>query len=280
MNLILAKEKIKSFLIEDIGTGDLSSDLVFEQTDQGSGFFVAKSDCIVSGSFVANIVYEILGANAKYTSKISDGNFAKKGDIIGVSEGSIRTLLSGERIILNLMQRMSAIASLTNDLKIALNDPSIKICDTRKTVPGLRIFDKHAVLDGGGCNHRFGLYDGVMLKDNHIAYAGGIEPAVQKVREKLGHTVKIEVEVETQEQVIEAVRANADIIMFDNRTPDEVREFVKLVPTHIVTEISGGITLENIHSYKGTGANYISTGMMTHSVIAKDISFNKSKGIK
>lgn len=178
------------------------------------------------------------------------------------------------------MQRMSGIASQTNFAVKQLDDSAIRICDTRKTAPGLRAFDKYAVQTGGGFNHRNGLYDGVMLKDNHIAFSGGITSAVSTVREKLGHMVKIEVETETAEQVKEAVQAGADIIMFDNRTPEEIKQLVKLVPPHITTEISGNVTLENIHRYKGSGANYLSLGSLTHSVRAFDISFNSKGGIK
>jgi nicotinate-nucleotide pyrophosphorylase (carboxylating) len=183
-------------------------------------------------------------------------------------------LLTGERVILNLLQRMSGIATLTHRAVTILNNSHTRICDTRKTTPGLRMLEKYAVVCGGGYNHRFGLYDGVMIKDNHIAFCGSITKAVQAVREKLGHMVKIEVETETKEQVLEAVRAGADVIMFDNRTPDEVREFVSLVPKPIITEASGGITLENLAEYGTTGVDYISLGMLTHSATALDISFH------
>ncbi|MFZ2802497.1 MAG: carboxylating nicotinate-nucleotide diphosphorylase, partial [Lactococcus chungangensis] len=161
-----------------------------------------------------------------------------------------------------------------------LNDATIKICDTRKTAPGLRYFDKLAVKIGGGFNHRSGLYDGVMLKDNHIAYAGSISKAVEKVRQQIGQMVKIEVEIETEAQLLEAIDAKADIIMFDNRTPEQVAAWTKLVPETILTEISGGITLDNLADYAHTGADYLSLGALTHSVIAFDISFNSQNGEK
>ena len=178
------------------------------------------------------------------------------------------------------MQRMSGIATVTNACVEALNDPSIQICDTRKTVPGLRMLDKYAVVTGGGKNHRQGLYDGVMIKDNHIAFCGSITKAVQAVREKIGHMVKIEVETESKEEVLEAVEAGADVIMFDNRSPEEVKEFATLVPKTIVTEASGGITLDNLASYSGTGVNNISLGFLTHSVKALDISLQVKEGNK
>ncbi len=279
MNL-QAKEQLKTFLIEDIGTGDLSADLIFDENEQSSGVFVAKSDGIIAGLEVAQQVYDLLGQNATFIPVVADGASVKKGEIIGRATGHIRTLLTGERVILNLLQRMSGIATFTHTAIETLNDPTIKICDTRKTAPGLRYFDKLAVKIGGGFNHRVGLYDGVMLKDNHIAYAGSITKAVEKVRQQIGQMVKIEVEIETEEQLHEAIAAKADIIMLDNRTPEQVAAWTKLVPEGILTEISGGITLANLADYSQTGADYLSLGALTHSVLAFDISFNSQNGAK
>ena len=276
MNL-QAQEKIKSFLIEDIGTGDLSADLIFDKNEQSTGIFVAKSDGIIAGLEVAQQVYDLLGQDATFIPTVADGDVIKKGEIVGRATGHIRTLLTGERVILNLLQRMSGIATFTHQAIETLNDPTIKICDTRKTAPGLRYFDKLAVKIGGGVNHRVGLYDGVMIKDNHIAYAGSITKAVEKVRKQIGQMVKIEVEIETETQLREAIDAKADIIMFDNRTPEQVAAWSKLVPETILTEISGGITLDNLADYAHTGADYLSLGALTHSVVAFDISFNSSK---
>lgn len=279
MNL-QAKEQLKTFLIEDIGTGDLSADLIFDENEQSSGVFVAKSDGIIAGLEVAQQVYDLLGQNATFIPVVADGASVKKGEIIGRATGHIRTLLTGERVILNLLQRMSGIATFTHTAIETLNDPTIKICDTRKTAPGLRYFDKLAVKIGGGFNHRVGLYDGVMLKDNHIAYAGSITKAVEKVRQQIGQMVKIEVEIETEEQLHEAIAAKADIIMLDNRTPEQVAAWTKLVPEGILTEISGGITLANLADYSQTGADYLSLGALTHSVLAFDISFNSQNCAK
>ncbi len=267
-------------MIEDIGTGDLSADLIFDENEQSSGVFVAKSDGIIAGLEVAQQVYDLLGQNATFIPVVADGASVKKGEIIGRATGHIRTLLTGERVILNLLQRMSGIATFTHTAIETLNDPTIKICDTRKTAPGLRYFDKLAVKIGGGFNHRVGLYDGVMLKDNHIAYAGSITKAVEKVRQQIGQMVKIEVEIETEEQLHEAIAAKADIIMLDNRTPEQVAAWTKLVPEGILTEISGGITLANLADYSQTGADYLSLGALTHSVLAFDISFNSQNGAK
>lgn len=279
MNSILMNQAIQAFLLEDIGQHDLSAETVFPVTQWGR-CFLAKETGILCGISIPPKVYELLGGNIQFEAYKKDGDWIQKGDIIAAVTAPVRTLLSGERVILNLMQRMSGIASQTNFAVKQLDDSAIRICDTRKTAPGLRAFDKYAVQTGGGFNHRNGLYDGVMLKDNHIAFSGGITSAVSTVREKLGHMVKIEVETETAEQVKEAVQAGADIIMFDNRTPEEIKQLVKLVPPHITTEISGNVTLENIHRYKGSGANYLSLGSLTHSVRAFDISFNSKGGIK
>ncbi|EAG1947205.1 carboxylating nicotinate-nucleotide diphosphorylase [Listeria monocytogenes] len=280
MNSILMNQAIQAFLLEDIGQHDLSAETVFPRDTMGEGVFLAKETGILCGISIPPKVYELLGGNIQFEAYKKDGDWIQKGDIIAAVTAPVRTLLSGERVILNLMQRMSGVASQTNFAVKQLDDSAIRICDTRKTAPGLRAFDKYAVQTGGGFNHRNGLYDGVMLKDNHIAFSGGITSAVSTVREKLGHMVKIEVETETAEQVKEAVQAGADIIMFDNRTPEEIKQLVKLVPPHITTEISGNVTLENIHRYKGSGANYLSLGSLTHSVRAFDISFNSKGGIK
>ncbi|MCL1948757.1 MAG: carboxylating nicotinate-nucleotide diphosphorylase [Turicibacter sp.] len=279
MNQLKAKKAIESFLLEDLGEQDLSSS-IFDKDAEGVGTFVAKSDGVLSGVQIIEWAYQLLGGNfsVKYGKK--DGDSLKKGDIIATVKGSIPTLLMGERVILNLMQRMSGIATLTKRAVDQLNSGVTQIADTRKTMPGLRQFDKYAVTCGGGKNHRFGLYDAVMLKDNHIAYAGSIEKAVAAARAKVGHTVKIEVETETEAQVVEAVKAGADIIMLDNCPPEVIKERIKLIPASIITEASGGITLDNLHTFKDSGVGYISLGCLTHSVMALDISFNLEGGTK
>ncbi|EFR99517.1 carboxylating nicotinate-nucleotide diphosphorylase [Listeria seeligeri] len=280
MNPLLINQAIQAFLVEDIGQHDLTAGSIFGNDILGEGVFLAKETGVVCGVEIPGKTYQFLGGEIDYKPYKKDGDLVQAGDIIGVVTAPVRTLLSAERVILNLMQRMSGIATQTNFAIKQLDDPTIRICDTRKTAPGLRVFDKHAVQTGGGFNHRNGLYDGVMLKDNHIAFSGGITAAVSSVRAKLGHMVKIEVETETAQQVTEAVQAGADIIMFDNRTPEEINQLVKLVPDHITTEASGNITLENIARFKGCGVNYISLGSLTHSVNALDISFNSKGGIK
>lgn len=280
MNRLKLRNMLNDFLIEDIGEQDLTSDTIFPMDQIGRGVFIAKEKGVLSGGEVIKEGYQLLDNLIEVKLHLSDGDLVSKGDVIAEVFGPVRYLLTGERIILNLLQRMSGIATLTRKCIDTLDDPSIKICDTRKTVPGLRMLDKYAVVTGGGSNHRNGLYDGVMIKDNHISYCGSITKAVETAKLNIGHMVKIEVETETKEEVIEAVKAGADVIMFDNRSPQEVKEFKALVPEHIVTEASGGIDLTNIADYRHTGVHYISLGFLTHSVKALDISLQVKEGEK
>lgn len=279
MNRLEAKKRIEQFLLEDVGSGDLSTDLVFDKTVMGTGVFTAKDDGIICGTEMIALTYEAYGdttVDVKLYKR--DGERVEKGDKIAEVSGRVATLLTCERIALNLMQLMSGIATITDKYVKTLDDSTIRLCDTRKTYPGLRIFEKYAVTCGGGFNHRYALYDGVMLKDNHIAFAGGIDKAVALVKSKLGHMVKVEVETESAEQVKQAVAAGADVIMFDNRTPKEIAELQKLVPSHIITEASGGIRLDTIAAFKGCGVDYISVGALTNGVTPLDISFNSKNG--
>lgn len=280
MNKLMAIDLIKSYLKEDVGSGDLSTELVFGNDMRGVGYFLAKDDGIVCGTDIIDWTYSCMSDDYKITLYKKDGDTVKKGENIAMVEGKVSTLLTCERIVLNLMQLMSGIATQSHKMVEALNDDTIKIVDTRKTHPGLRLFEKYAVTCGGAYNHRYALYDGIMLKDNHIAFAGGITNAVNIVKSKIGHMVKVEVETESKQQVIEAVNAGADVIMFDNRTPDEIKELVKLVPEHIITEASGGITIDNIASFSGCGVNVISSGIITNGAKPLDISFNSKEGFK
>lgn len=274
MNQLKLKNMLQSFLLEDMGEHDLTSQSIFPSHENGKGVFIAKGEGVIAGLEIIKNTYHLLDPSIVVHYQCQDGDKVIPGETIAEVSGPIVHLLTGERVILNLLQRMSGIATITNKCIEKLNDPSINICDTRKTTPGLRMFEKYAVTVGGGKNHRFGLYDGVMIKDNHISFSGSISNAINHVREKIGHMVKIEVETESKEDVLEAVSAGADIIMFDNRTPKEVKEFMSYVPDHIVTEASGDITLETIGQYANTGVKYISLGFITHSVKALDISFN------
>jgi len=272
MNYIQLKEMLKQFFNEDIGDGDLSSETIFSSKEKGSFTFYAKEEGIFCGADIIETGFQLLDSTLQITLLKEDGDELRKGDQIAIIEGSMRSLLSGERVILNLIQRMSGIATNARKAVELTKGTNAKICDTRKTMPGLRMLDKYAVRTGGAYNHRSGLYDCIMLKDNHIALAGSITKAVKLARSKIGHTVKIEVEIETKEQLLEAIEAGADIIMFDNRTPEEIKAWLPLVPEHIATEASGGITLDNLRSYAESGVEWISLGFLTHSVKALDIS--------
>lgn len=278
MNQLKLRMLLQSFLLEDIGDNDITSQAIFPLDEVGKGVFIAKENGIISGLGIIKEAYHLLGSQVQVNHYFTEGDRVAPGQTIAEVVGPISHLLTGERVILNLMQRMSGIATITNRCVEAINDSSIQICDTRKTMPGLRMLDKYAVVIGGGRNHRQGLYDGVMIKDNHISFSGSITKAVKAVRKNVGHMVKIEVETETKEEVMEAVEAGADVIMFDNCTPEQVKEFAAYVPEAIVTEASGGIKLENLTSYAGTGVNYISLGFLTHSVQALDISLQVKEG--
>lgn len=272
MNSIKLESMLKQFFNEDIGDGDLSSEYLFSPLDQGSFSFYAKQDGIFCGAEIIERGFRLLDSTLKITLDKQDGDFVKVGESLAVIEGSLQKLLTGERVILNLIQRMSAIATAAHEAVMLTAGTKAKICDTRKTIPGLRMLDKYAVRTGGAFNHRSGLYDCIMLKDNHIAFAGSITKAVETARKKIGHTTKIEVEIETQAQLQEAIAAGVDIIMFDNRTPEEIKSWLKQVPGHIATEASGGITLKNLRAYAESGIQWISLGALTHSVQAFDIS--------
>lgn len=278
MNILTLHTMLKAFLMEDIGYEDLTSSAIFPIDQHGEGYFVAKESGILAGSEIIRETYHLLDPAIHVELLLKDGSEIKSGDQIARATGPIRQLLSGERVILNLVQRMSAIATLTKECVEILDDSSIHILDTRKTTPGLRMLEKYAVRIGGGHNHRFGLYDGIMIKDNHIAFCGSITEAVKKARSHAGHMVKIEVETESADQVAEAVSAGADVIMFDNQTPESIRELIKLVPERIWTEASGGITPENLAAFRNTGINGISLGALTHSVRSLDISFLEKGG--
>lgn len=274
MNQLKLNKMLEAFLLEDIGEQDLTSQSIFPSDQKGNGVFVAKAEGVIAGLDIIKHTYHLLDPTISVNYRCKDGDWVHAGEVIAEVSGPIVHLLTGERVTLNLLQRMSGIATITNRCIAQLNDSSIHICDTRKTTPGLRMFEKYAVTVGGGKNHRFGLYDGVMIKDNHISFSGSITKAIQQVREKIGHMVKIEVETESKEDVLEAVAAGADVIMFDNRSAKEVKEFATYVPDHIITEASGDITLETISQYAHTGVHYISLGFITHSAKSLDISFN------
>ncbi len=274
MNTIQLESILRKALNEDLGFGGLITTAIFDKDHYSTGLFTAKAAGVLAGLPVMEKAYGLLGGDVEITSHLEEGDTLQEGTEIAKVKGPTAALLQGERVILNLLQHLSGIATATKQAVEALNDPTIRVCDTRKTLPGLRMLQKYAVRCGGGFNHRYRLDDGVMVKDNHITAAGGIGRAVARIREQIGPMVRIEVEAENRTQVLEAVEAGADIIMFDNRSPEEVRQLAELVPDGIITEVSGGITLHTIGGYAGTGVDYISLGFLTHTVKALDISFN------
>ncbi|MGV3467081.1 MAG: carboxylating nicotinate-nucleotide diphosphorylase [Heyndrickxia sp.] len=272
MNLLKLQSMLKDFYVEDIGDRDITSELIFTPDEVGQLTFISKQSGVFCGEMIIQEGFNILDHNIDIQIMIHDGESIEVGDIIAKAKGSVQMLLKAERVILNLIQRMSGIATKAAQIMQLIEGTGAKICDTRKTMPGLRMLDKYAVRVGGGFNHRNGLYDAVLIKDNHISFAGSITNAVSKVKNGLGHTVKVEVEIETKEQLLEAIEARADIIMFDNRSPAEITEWLNVVPNWIVTEASGNINQQNVREYANTGVQFLSLGSLTHSVKAFDIS--------
>lgn len=277
VNKHLMKQQLQTFLCEDIGMFDVSSELI-GASDETSAYVIAKASGRFSGEEVIRTIVRMSDLELLFVSP--EGAVIESGDVVASFEGSTRAILQMERVLLNLIQRMSAIATLTSDVITRLDDPSIRVCDTRKTTPGLRMFEKAAVRAGGGFNHRLRLDDAIMIKDNHIVALGGVKEAVARARAIAGHTTPIEVEVETYEDLLLAIEAKPDIIMLDNRTPEELASWSRIVPEGITVEASGGIELGNIHSFKGCGVDYISLGQLTHSVKAFDFSLNLVGGQK
>ena len=263
---------IKEALQEDISSEDVTTNAVMKEAVTGEVQLICKQDGVVAGLDVFHRVFEILDENVKTDFYCKDGDEVKKGELMGIITGDIRALLSGERVALNYLQRMSGIATYTHSVASLLEGTGITLLDTRKTTPNMRIFEKYAVRVGGGQNHRYNLSDGVLLKDNHIGAAGSVTNAVKMAQEYAPFVRKIEVEVETLAQVKEAVEAGADIIMLDNMTPEMMKEAVKLIDGRAKTECSGNVTKENIAKIRDVGVDYVSSGALTHSAPILDIS--------
>ncbi len=270
-------EIVRRALIEDIGPGDITTiSVIGDEFIEARGEFLVKNDGVVAGLNVAWVVFRVIDQNLKFVPLVSDGDEVKTGDIIAVVEGDARSILMAERVALNFLQRMSGIATLTRKFVKAIEGTKAKIMDTRKTAPGLRLLDKMAVEFGGGVNHRFGLFDMVLIKDNHIAVAGEINKAIERclkyVKEK-DVKVKIEVEAQNLEDVEKVLRiGGVDRILLDNFSIDDLKKAVDLISGKLEVEASGGITLENVRQVAETGVDYISIGMLTHSPRVLDIS--------
>ena len=274
-----ADKLIRMALQEDITSEDVSTNAVMRSAVKGTVDLIAKEDGIIAGLDVYARVFQILDEKTQISFNFKDGEAVKKGDLLGTVTGDIRVLLSGERVALNYLQRMSGIATYTKQVSKLLEGSKVTLLDTRKTTPNCRVFEKYAVRIGGGCNHRYNLSDGVLLKDNHIGAAGSVAKAVVMAKEYAPFVRKIEIEVETMEQVKEAVEAGADIIMLDNMTPEMMKEAVELIAGRAQTECSGNITKENIAKILETGVDFVSSGALTHSAPILDISMKNLHAI-
>lgn len=268
---------ITTALMEDINYIDAAADNLIPEEHRSSAYYVAKDSGVVCGIEVAKRVFDLAGGNVDFRILMKDGSKVNKGDIIAEMEGSTLTLLKGERTALNLLQHMSGIATATNKCVELIKGTKASVADTRKTLPGLRALQKYAVTVGGGRNHRFNLSDAAMLKDNHIDAYGGITGAVSALREKIGHTVKIEVEVRTLAELEEALANNVEIIMLDNMNCDEMTEAVEITAGRALLEASGNVTADNIRAVAETGVDIISLGALTHSVKCFDVSMKIKK---
>ncbi len=273
--------QIGAFLSEDLGRGDITTQSTVVRNTHARGRFIAKQAMTVAGLEAAEAVFSTLDAQQQLEAFVSDGDEVEAGKVIARTSGFADVLLAGERVALNLLQRLSGIATLTREYVRAIEGTNAVIVDTRKTTPGLRMLEKYAVLAGGGRNHRFGLDDGVLIKDNHIALAGGVGAAVERARKEVGHLHKVEVEVSNERDLREAIGSGADIVLLDNLTPEETKRLVELareLSPAVMLESSGGITLENVRAYAEAGVNLISIGALTHSARAMDISFKIQAG--
>lgn len=272
MNRLQLRPLVREALNEDIGAGDWTTESLVTETERTTGIFLAKGDGVVAGLPVVEEVFRQLDPDIRLTCEVAEGERVSAGTVLARAEGTTRALLTGERVALNFLQRLSGIATVTRQVVDALEGLDCRVLDTRKTTPGLRMLEKYAVRTGGGTNHRLGLSHGVMIKDNHIAVAGSMRKAVERVRSRVGHMVQVEVEADTLEQVVEAVSLDVDGILLDNMDPDHLRQAVAIVDGRVWTEASGGITPVTARRVAETGVDAISLGWLTHSVQALDIS--------
>lgn len=266
------KDLIQMALKEDIGPGDITTDNIIDPETAGRGIIVAKEKLVIAGLEISKEVFTSIEPEAVCSFFFKDGDLVSKDKVVMQIQGKLRTLLKGERTALNFIQRLSGIATNVRSYVEHLDDKKIRLVDTRKTIPGWRMLEKYAVKIGGAHNHRMGLYDGVLIKDNHIVACGGIRKAVERLRDKVSHLVKIEVEVSDLPSVKEALESKADVIMLDNMEIDMIKDAVALIGKKAVVEVSGGITKENIRLLSGSGVDIISVGGLTHSARSVDLS--------
>ena len=268
----VVRDIVARALAEDIGPGDITTAATVAPDAECRAEIVAKAEGVIAGLGVARLVFGMLDPQIEFHEVAADGGRVSEGMTVARLSGNTRALLAAERTALNFLQRMSGIASLTAEYVEAAEGTDARVIDTRKTAPGLRLLDKYAVRMGGGCNHRIGLFDGVLIKDNHLRAAGGVGEAVRRARRAAHHLVKIEVEVQTLEEVEEGVAAGADAILLDNMDLDDVRRAVDLISGRCEIEVSGGVTLETVRALAECGVDYISAGSLTHSAPALDLS--------
>jgi nicotinate-nucleotide pyrophosphorylase (carboxylating) len=266
------RETVEAFLNEDIGHGDITTELVVDPDVQGAARIEARETFVVAGLDAARTCFEILDGSIRWEASVPEGSRVGPGEVIARIHGPLAVLLTGERTALNLLARLSAIATLTARFVAAIEGTDARIIDTRKTTPGMRILEKAAVRTGGGGNHRFGLDDGILIKDNHVRAAGGVSEAVKRARNAAPHGLVVEVEVTTLEELDEALAAGAPAILLDNMDPGTVRRAVERARGEAVIEASGGIDLDNVHAYADAGVDLISIGALTHSAGSVDVS--------
>jgi nicotinate-nucleotide pyrophosphorylase (carboxylating) len=263
---------VQTAIEEDVGPSDITTTAVLTGEEMGKAMALAKSDIVVAGIEVFKETFLFLDQGVKFTGCSKDGDIVEKGRCLAEISGNLSSMLTAERVALNFLQRMSGIATLTRQYVDEVKGTRAKILDTRKTVPGLRYLDKYAVRVGGGHNHRYSLYDGVLIKDNHIAAAGGIAQALVRVRGRLPHTLKVEIEVKNLQELGEAIKSGADVVMLDNMPLDDIRKAVAVAGGKVPLEVSGNVSLANVRRIAETGVDFISVGALTHSVMASDIS--------
>lgn len=277
MDKNLLHKMIRSFLEEDVGRGDLTSESIFSESDMGSAELVAREPFVAAGvKTVAAEVFKVQNPAVKAVGPVTDGTKVSIGTVLLTVSGPVIDLLKAERVALNLLQRMSGIATLTARFVERVKAYPVRITDTRKTTPGLRVLEKYAVRAGGGTNHRFNLADGVLIKDNHIAACGSIKEAVVRVKMSIPHTIRIEVETDTLEQVKECLECGVDIIMLDNMTPETMTMAAQLINGQALVEASGGVNLDSVEAIAGSGVDIISVGALTHSAPSCDIGMDWS----
>lgn len=267
-------ELISFALNEDLGNGDITSDLLFDGSEYTHAEFVVKEPGIIAGLNIIKYIFDYIDPDLEFETYYNDGDRIDSGDVVASLSGSVKNILMCERTALNILQRLSGIATKTALFSNLVKEFNVKITDTRKTTPGLRIFEKYAVRIGGGYNHRFGLYDGILIKDNHKIASGGIKKTIERIRKKAPHTLKIEVETTNINEVQEAIESNADIILLDNMSYEDMRRSVSLINGRAITEASGGIKEDDLIEVAKTGVDIISIGELTHSIRSLDISLD------